>query len=126
MIYAISFQFYLQIRQSIAPGTALNTMRLDDLENRLDDLLICQSLVREYTEHHDTSTDDILSFSSKVTKLLRLFRAAASGMKSSEAEERITACLEGYERALDGSNDIGKFHRHWKKISTFNVSWNLL
>ena len=114
------------MRQNIAPGTCLNTTRLDDLENRLDDLLICQSLVREYAEHQDTSTDDILRFSSNVTKLLRLFRAAASGMKSSEAEGRITACLEGYERALDGSNDIGKFHRHWKKISTINVSWNLL
>ena len=70
-------------------------MRLDDLENRLDDLLICQSLVREYAEHQDTSTDDILSFSCKVAKLLRLFRAAASGMKISETEGRITACLEG-------------------------------
>ena len=110
------------MRQNIAPGTCLNTMSLDDLENRLDDLLICQSLVREYAEHQDTSTDDILSFSSNVTKLLRLFRAAASAMKSSEAEGRITACLEGYERALDGSNDTGKFHRHWKKISTIDVS----
>ena len=114
------------MRQNIAPGTGLNTMRLDDLENHLDDLLICQSLVREYAEHQDTSTDDILRFSSEVTRLFRLFQAAASGMKSSEAEERITACLEGYERALDGSNDTGKFHRHWKKISTIDVSWNLL
>lgn len=97
-------------------------MLLDDLESRLDDLLICKSLVKEYAEHQDTLTDDISSFSSQVNKVLRKFRAAAAGMKSSEGERHIGACLEVYEKALGGSNDIGKFYRHWKRISTINVS----
>ena len=100
-------------------------MLLDDLESRLDDLLICQSLVKEYAEHQDTLTDDISSFSSQVNKVFRKFRAAAAGMKSSEGDRHIGSCLEAYEKALGGSNDVGKFYRQWKRISTINVSWKI-
>ena len=111
--------------QKAASESGVNTMLLDDLESRLDDLLICQSLVKEYAEREGTSNDDISSFSSQVNKVFRKFRGAVCGITGSKAERHIEGCVEAYEKALDGSNDIGKFYRHWKKISTINVSWKL-
>lgn len=94
---------------------------MDDLESRLDDLLICQFLVREYAESKDCSNDDITSFSSQINKVFRKFRAAACSMNTNDEEEHIQACLESYRNALDGANDIGKFYRHWTKISATKV-----
>lgn len=81
--------------------------------------------MREYIEYYDILIDDIFSFSFKVIKFFWLFWVVVSGMKSSEVEECIIVCLEGYERVFDGLNDIGKFYWYWKKIFIFNVSWNL-
>ena len=97
-------------------------MLLDELEDRLDDLLNCQSLVKEYVAVNDTLNDDISSFSSQVNKVFRKFRAAVSALNTSDEEKHIGACLEAYEAALDGSKEIGKFYGHWKRISTTNVS----
>ena len=101
-------------------------MLLDGLESRLDDLLNCQSLVKEYVAVNDNLNDDISSFSSQVNKVVRNFRAAVSALNTSDQGKHIGASLEAYEKALDGSNEIGKFYRHWKRISTTNVSYSFV
>lgn len=98
-------------------------MFADDLDGRLDDLLNCQSLVKAYADANHTLNEEVSSFSSQINKVFRKFRAAICALRTSEGQTHIQACLEAYEMALDGSNEIGKFYRYWKEISTTEVSF---
>ena len=95
---------------------------MDEVDSRLGDLLNSQSLVKEYADTNDTLSDDVSSFSSQVNRVFRTFRNAICALSTSDGEIKMRACLEAYENALDGSNNVGKFHQHWKKISTTTVS----
>jgi len=81
--------------------------------------------VKEYAEGKDSPDDDIISYSSQINKVFRKFRTAACSINTNDEEKDIQACLEAYGKALDGANDIGKFYRHWTKISATKVFWFL-
>ena len=96
---------------------ALPTATEDSLEQCFDDLRSAQSLVKKYEEgSEDDDDDDVLEFSEQTTKVMRKFRDAISAMNSSDGKEKVDACLDAYQKALDGRDIPGKFCRKWGKI----------
>lgn len=95
---------------------------MEELENRFDDLSNALASAKRYQQSAEKTHDDIQSFISEVNELLREFFSAISTLSKSEGQERVDACLDAYQRALDGYNVEGKFSRMWNKILSTKVS----
>ncbi len=99
----------------------LSTATEDSLEECFDDLRSAQSLVKKYQEVSENDDDDVLEFDEQITKFMRKFKEAISEMNSSEGKEKVDACLDAYQKALNGRDITGKFCRKWMKILKIKV-----
>ncbi|XP_020609696.1 uncharacterized protein LOC110048245 [Orbicella faveolata] len=96
--------------------------KMEELENRFDDLRNARTYAKRYLESVEETGDDIQRFISKVNEHLRDFYSAISALNKSEGQELVDACLDAYKQALDGYDVEGKFVRRWNKILSTKVS----
>ena len=94
---------------------------INDLESRYDDLCQAQRLLKAYRETKGEIDDAMRKFKSNITKTLRTFRSAISTLDA----DKVSGCLEEYEKALDGYDEEDKFVRHWKDWLKKKVSDNV-
>ena len=94
---------------------------IDELESRYDDLCQAQRLLKAYRETEGEIDDEMRKFSSNITKTLRTFRSAIFTLDA----DKVSGCLEEYEKALDGNDDEEKFVRHWRDWLKKKVSDNV-
>lgn len=87
------------------------------MEQYLDDLQSADSLVKKYEQSsEDDDDDDLLEFMEEINTLSYKLRDAISVMNSTDGKAKVHACLDAYQKALDGRKRSGKFCRKWRKI----------
>lgn len=87
------------------------------MEQYFDDLRSAYSLVKKYEESSgEDDDDDVLEFIEEINTVRYQLRDAISVMNSTDGKEKVDACLNAYQKALDGRNISGKFCRKWRKI----------
>ena len=96
--------------------------KIEDLENRFDDVRNALSLAKTYQQSVEEVHDDVQRFISVMNELLREFYSTISSLNKSDGEERLNDCLQAYKEALDGYDVEGKFAREWRKILSTKVS----
>ena len=67
-------------------------------------------------EDGEDDDDDVLEFIEKINTVRYQLRDAISVMNSTDGKEKVDACLNAYQKALDGRNISGKFCRKWRNI----------
>ena len=85
---------------------------IDEIECYFDDLNEAKRLVSAYMTNGGELDGEMKEFSSEVKNTLKTFRSAISSLE----QEKITQCLEVYEKALNTKDYEGKFAAHWREL----------
>lgn len=87
------------------------------MEQYFDDLQSAHSLVKKYEQSsEEDDDDDLLEFIEQINTVSYKIRDAISVMNSTDGKAKVLACLDAYQKALDGRKITGKFCRKWRKI----------
>ena len=117
-VHVFSFQIELQPIENVYPNLGkvssvpVDECDIDEIECRFDDLNEAQRLVSVYITNGGVLDGEMKEFRSKVSKILRTFRSAISSLE----QEKVTQCLEVYEKALNREDYEGKFAAHWREL----------
>lgn len=105
----------IKTTQLPSPYTALPHSKGESMEKYFDDLRSAQSLVEKYEESSGDYDDaDVLKFRGQINRVMKQLKSAISVMNSADGREKVDACLDAYEKALDEGD--GKFCREWRRI----------
>ena len=94
---------------------------INDIVCRFDDLNEAQRLVSVYITNGGVLDGEMKEFLSEVSKILRTFRSAISSLE----QEKVTQCIDVYEKALNREDYEGKFAAYWRELLKKKVSHKL-